>query len=191
MKIFINPGHCVGSDSGAIGFWTTEAEVALKIGTRVEKYLKAVGYETKLFQFDGLARIVQESNDWNADIFVSIHCNAFNGNASGTETIYYEFSDAGKKLATTIQNQIVSTLGTVDRGIKNKIAGGYDAYVVKYTDCPAVLVETAFIDNLSDHYLLINKDDDFARAIARGITDYIAANLVPDVVDTPADKTRG
>lgn len=191
MKIFINPGHCVGSDSGAIGFLTTEAEVALKIGTRVEKYLKAVGYETKLFQFDGLARIVQESNDWNADIFVSIHCNAFNGNASGTETIYYEFSDAGKKLATTIQNQIVSTLGTVDRGIKNKIAGGYDAYVVKYTDCPAVLVETAFIDNLSDHYLLINKEDDFARAIARGITDYIATNLVPDVVDTPADKTRG
>lgn len=173
MKIFINPGHCVGSDSGAIGFWTTEAEVALKIGKQVEKYLQAVGYTTKLLQFDGLAKIVDESNRWQADLFISIHCNAFNGTASGTETIYFEFSTEGKKLATTIQQQIITSLGTVDRGIKTKIAGGYDAYVVKYTDCPAVLIETAFIDNFDDNNLLVKRTDDFARAIARGITDYV------------------
>ena len=187
MKIFINPGHCVGSDSGAVGYGLTEAEVALNIGRRVEKYLQNVGYTTKLFQYDGLAEIVDSSNYWDADLFVSIHCNAFNGNARGTETVYYEHSIEGKKLAQAIQNQIVSRLGTVDRGIKYKIAGGYDAYVVKYTNCPAVLVETAFIDNFADNQLLIHGDD-FARAIACGITDYVAANLVPDVIDKPADK---
>ena len=44
--------------------------------------------------------------------------------------------------------------------------------VLKHTDMPACLVETAFIDNDDDTALLTNKQDDFARAIARGITDY-------------------
>ena len=37
---------------------------------------------------------------------------------------------------------------------------------------PAVLVETAFIDNDEDVQLLINDWDAIARAIARGVTDY-------------------
>ena len=186
MKIFINPGHCIDSDSGAVGYGLTEAEVAMRIAKRVSSYLAAVDYDTKVFQYDGLEEIVDVANYWDADIFVSIHCNAFNGYARGTETIYYGDSTYGEKLANAIQRQIVANLGTVDRGIKDKIAGGYDAYVVKYTHCPAVLVETAFIDNYEDNLLLKNNIDDFARAIARGITDYIA--LLPDVVDRPADK---
>ena len=37
---------------------------------------------------------------------------------------------------------------------------------------PAVLVELAFIDNEDDATLLGERQDDFARAIARGVTDY-------------------
>jgi len=37
---------------------------------------------------------------------------------------------------------------------------------------PAILVETAFIDNEEDAELLRNRQDAFARAIARGVTDY-------------------
>ena len=37
---------------------------------------------------------------------------------------------------------------------------------------PAVLVEMAFIDQDDDATLLRDLADDFARAIARGITDY-------------------
>lgn len=173
MKIFINPGHCVGSDSGAVGYGLTEAEVARNIGDIVVEYLIKAGYDVYLFQFDGLAKIVDTSNWWNADLFISIHCNAFDGAARGTETIHYESSVEGTKLARAIQRRIVNQLGTVDRGIKDKIAGGYDAFVVKYTDCPAVLVETAFIDNPNDNYLLTNFKDKFARAIACGITDYV------------------
>ena len=35
-----------------------------------------------------------------------------------------------------------------------------------------LLVEMAFIDNDSDAALLVDRADEFARAIARGITDY-------------------
>lgn len=175
MKIFINPGHG-GNDPGACGYSLREADVALKIGTLVQKYLRNVGYDVKLFQFDGLEQICDAANDWNADIFVSIHCNA--GGGTGTETFHYEYSSCGKELAACIQSQIVNSLHTTDRGLKTKVfSNGYpfDLYVLKYTDMPAVLVETAFIDNPDDADLLRLRQDDFARAIARGITDYVSA----------------
>ena len=49
MKIFINPGHG-GNDPGACGNGLREADVVLKIGRRVEGYLRAVGFDVKLFQ---------------------------------------------------------------------------------------------------------------------------------------------
>lgn len=49
-KIFINPGHG-GADPGAIGNGLHEADVALKIGNRVDFYLRKAGYDTRLFQF--------------------------------------------------------------------------------------------------------------------------------------------
>lgn len=44
--------------------------------------------------------------------------------------------------------------------------------VLKDTTMPSVLVETAFISNFEDVEKLVTHQDDFARAIARGITDY-------------------
>ena len=169
MKIFINPGHCPIFDSGACGFGLTEADVALNIGRLVRDFLSKVGYEVELFQYDGLDEIVEECDDWGADIFVSIHCNAANCQARGTETFFYN-STSAVKLAECIQRQIVDRLGTVDRGIKEE-----KLFVLRYTSCPAVLVETAFIDNVADNALLSDRQEDFARAIAVGITDYIAA----------------
>lgn len=51
-----------------------------------------------------------------------------------------------------------------------------------HTDCPAILVETAFIDNAHDNKILVEREDDFARAIAVGVTDFLQKPL-PDVVD--------
>ena len=181
MRIFINPGHCVGIDSGACGYGLTEAQIALNISNHVSHYLAAVGYTTKVFQYDGLEEIVDVSNYWDADLFVSIHCNAANGYAQGTETFYYLDSVEGYRLADCIQNQILAKVPVVDRGVK-----AANFFVIKYTNCPAVLVETAFIDNPNDNALLTEHEDNFARAIACGITDYVA--LQPDIVDFPVDK---
>ncbi len=172
MKVFINPGHCVGEDSGACGFGLSEAEVSLNIAKKVAEYLKVVDCQVKVFQYDGLAEIVDTSNYWNADLFVSIHCNAADGHAKGTETFY--FSDEGEKLADAIQRQIVNRLGSYDRGVKFA-----NFYVIRHTRCPAVLVETAFIDNSSDNALLAENQDDFARAIACGISDYLSDYYLP------------
>ncbi len=179
-KVYINPGHDLDYDSGAVNpnSGMRECDVAFKIGNLVKQYLEAVGYECRLLQSDNLyydseyadrpVPVCVDANDWNADIFVSIHCNAFNGSARGTEVECYDSDSDGGTLAQCIQRQIVGALGTVDRGVRERP----DLIVLKHTDMPAVLVETAFIDNDDDAALLVDKEDDFARAIARGVTDY-------------------
>ena len=178
MKIFINPGHG-GADTGAIGHGLIERDVALLIARRVEEYLRAVDYDTLLFQFDGLQTICDKANSWGADLFVSIHCNAANGSAKGAETYYFADSRAGRKLANHIQRQLINSLPLVDRGIKTA-----NFVVLTNTIMPAVLVETAFIDNAHDAELLRDRQDDFARAIARGVSDFYAVDRPPpDVID--------
>lgn len=180
MRVYLNPGHDIEHDSGACNpNGMREADVALALGELVSKYLQAAGCEVMMRQSDNLnwdsdyedrqdAAVCPEANDWPADIFVSIHCNAAAGTAMGTETLVYCDGGAAGTLARCIQSQIVDSLGTVDRGIKERA----DLIVLKRTDMPAVLVETAFIDNDADCQLLAEHQDDFARAIARGITDY-------------------
>lgn len=178
MKIFINPGHG-GGDPGAVANGLYESEVALAIGERVVKYLQAVGFEVKLVQYDGLREICDDANAWGADYFISIHCNAAaTAKANGTETFFWN-GGLGKKLAAKIQNQIANSLGTVNRGTKTA-----NFAVLAYTDMPAVLVETAFITNPNDAKLLRERQEEFARAIARGVTDYTKTLApLPDVID--------
>ena len=185
MKIFINPGHCVGVDSGAVGNGLVEAEVALNIGRLVEKYLQAVGFTTKLFQYDGLRAIADDANNWGADLFISIHCNAAaNASANGTETFYWNEGE-GKKLAAKIHNQLVSSLKLANRNIKTA-----NFTVLGATNMPAVLVETAFITNPFDAKLLANCQDEIARAIARGVTDYTSASTPLPVSVSPAAGSK-
>ena len=180
MKVFINPGHDLDYDSGAVNpnSGLRECDVAAEVGYRVKRYLEAAGCEVQILQSDNLyydsqyadrdVAVCAAANAWGADAFVSIHCNAANGNARGTEVECYSRMSDGDNLAQRIQNQIVAALDTVDRGVK-EMPG---LIVLKHTDMPAVLVETAFIDNDDDADLLVNNWDGFARAIARGITDY-------------------
>lgn len=174
MKIFLNPGHAPNGnpDPGAVNraLSLRECDIAKAIADLVEGYLNAAGVQVVgNLQSDSLGEITDTANASGADIFVSIHCNSFaNPAAQGTEVCVFPGSYAGQLLGNCIQRQIVDSLGTVDRGLKNRDG----LYVLKHTDMPAVLVETAFISNGEDAEKLRDNADEFARAIARGVTDY-------------------
>ena len=82
--------------------------------------------------------------------------------------VYDKWSPADT-LAGCILRQITGNLGTVDRGVKARPG----LIVLNSTHMPAVLVEMGFITNDADCRMLIDQQDELARAIARGITDYI------------------
>ncbi len=177
MKVFINPGHAPNGipDLGAVSpiNGLRECDVALSVGMMVASYLNAAGVETELMQADSLNEIYTAANCSCADIFVSIHSNAAAvKDAYGTETWACAGSRKGRKLASFIQDQIVGALDTADRGVKIAAPGVNGLFVLTNTDMPAVLVELAFITNPCDLDVLENRQDDLARVIARGITDY-------------------
>ena len=174
MKVTINGGHYPGRDSGVVGGQTRlqEAMVAGDIMVRVAGYLRVIDYEVLEVQENVLSRITQASNEFEADLFVSIHCNASTDvTVKGTETFCDTTGGDSEKLASCIQEQIVTSMGTADRGVKTG-----NLYVLRLTDCPAVLVEIGFMSNEDDEKLLADESsrDQFAAAIARGITDYLS-----------------
>ncbi|SDD90326.1 N-acetylmuramoyl-L-alanine amidase family protein [Sporomusa acidovorans] len=189
-KVCIDPGHAGGNtDPGACNPVTglQEADVALAVSKLVAHYLDAAGCEVRLTrteqeqpETDDLSYRTGIANDWQADLFISVHCNSVNYEyAQGTETWYCDGSVNGKKLAAYIQNQIIKSIKYPDgrnianRGVRDAVPGVNGLYVLSHTDCPAVLVEMAFISNTEDEKLLADRQDDFARAIARGVTDYL------------------
>lgn len=177
LKIFINPGHDIDLDPGACANGIREVDIVLAIGKQLKQIMENIGYPCYLLQSDNLAgenpsrpNVCATANDSDADVFVSIHCNAAtNPNAKGTETLVYA-NNGGKAsiLANCIQKQLVKSINTVDRGIKERP----NLAVLRHTNMPAVLVETAFISNEQDAYKLKNMQYTIAAAIARGLTDY-------------------
>ena len=191
MRVVIDPGHAGRNiDPGAVNGTTglQEADVALVISRLVKKYLLAVGYEVKLTrteweqaETDDLSYRTALANDWGADIFISLHCNsAANESAEGYEVWISPGQTEGDRLATRIYGQIDAEFP--DRvGRTDYSDGDPDKesrfYVLVHTDAPACLVEMAFISNDAEAALLADTawQDRYARAIARGVTDYFAA----------------
>lgn len=186
-KVFINAGHAPDGnpDPGAVNTLTGQMEykVNSNIALLLSFYLNNAGIQTKVLQSDSLEEVCQASNDFEADIFISIHCNASDNKwAEGCETWYLTNSDKGKALACYVMMEILSAIDVTNRGVRESIPGESGLYVLQHTAAPSILVETAFISNPSDARLLGDTYiiEQFARAIARGVTDYagVEADLV-------------
>ena len=172
--VCIDAGHG-GSDPGALGNGLKEKDITLsiakKMGVFLEKNNINVMYTRTGDTYPTLAERSQMANNKGANAFISIHCNAFgggNGSANGIETYCYKFAYRG--LADAIHNSLLkdTTLYQKDRGVKE---GNFS--VLKNTKMSACLVETAFIDNVTDSKILANKQDEFAKQIAKGICDFL------------------
>ena len=177
MKIVIDPGHSGPVEPGACAGGVRECDVVLAIAKLLAVQLYEQGDEfiftrTGDIRTDDLGYRADLANANNADVFVSIHANSVaNPAAHGTEVYHYPGSVKGKRLASLLQARLVMELGTADRGVK---AANFQ--VLRETDCPAALVEVAFISNESDRRLLTGYAGRLAAAaaIADALADYAA-----------------
>ena len=171
--IVIDPGHG-GSDTGAVGtYGTTEKAVTLAVALKTEKILQDEGMKvimTRRTDIDVASPNASNTQELQArvnkippqaDIFISIHCNAFTNPAShGMETYYHGSNSGGQRLAMLLNEELAKHGGLFNRGVK-----AANFYVIKRANCPASLIELGFITNPDEEVLL---DDDHYQNILAG-----------------------
>lgn len=170
-----------GKDPGAVGQkGTKEKDITLKIAVTVAALLQQTSIATKLTRtsdiFVDLDDRAKIANSFNANYFVSIHCNsAADRSANGIETYCYEFGGEGEKLAVAVQKELISATGLRDRGVK-----AANFAVLRETAMPAILVELCFISNPAEEALLNNPafQTKCAKAIVDGILKYLGISTV-------------
>ena len=182
IKVYIDQGHNpVNPNAGAEGNGLREQDVVFEIGVRLAAILNASGnYEARLSRptadtqlgtsnATSLSARTNAANDWGADYFISLHCNAsVDPSATGTEALVYSASGRSYPLAQNILFGIVNATGLNNRGVKLRPG----LYVLRRTRMPAVLVELGFISNPTDAALLSGSPELFARGIFNGMNRY-------------------
>lgn len=172
-KVFLAVGHG-GSDPGAVANGLKEKDLNLSIALackdELERHNVAVCMSRLKDENDDLSERIKECNAYKPDLALDIHNNA--GGGDGVEVFHHYGGGAGKTLATNILSEIVS-IGQNSRGAKTKLnVSGKDYFgFIRYTYCPAVIVECAFVDNKTDIQIIDTADEQkkMGVAIAKGI----------------------
>ena len=176
IKVFIDAGHG-GSDPGAVGNGLKEKDIVLSIATKLGALLNGRGISIKYSRTTDTYLSLEErarlANAWGADLFVSIHANSATSSVRGTECYTHPTANtATKTLSANISRSIASKFGIPNRGHKEA-----NFAVLRLSNMPAILVETAFISNSSDANLLNTRQDDFANAIFNEILNYFNMSI--------------
>lgn len=182
IRIFIDQGHNPGGiNGGAVGFGINEQDVTFNVGM----YLADLLREDPRFEVRTSRQTITEiigtsnatslrervamANEWPADYFISIHCNANENPAiNGSEVYVYALYTEAYNFAQSILESMVEVVGTKNNGV----IANPSLYVLRRTQMPSVLVELAYITNFEDNQLLQNNQWDFAYGIYLGILNY-------------------
>jgi N-acetylmuramoyl-L-alanine amidase len=171
-KIVVEAGHG-GSDVGAIGIGGKyEKSFTLDTAHRIKDLLTAYGATVIMpLREDtsmSLAGRTQFANRNNADLFISVHYNAFRSEVIGGTTTYY-YGATSLPLAKSIHKQMNSELGLRDIGVRQA-----RFFVLFHTEMPAVLIEPVFITNSKEYEMLLKPEnrDKIASAVVKGVVAY-------------------
>lgn len=156
----------------------TEFDFNSQLAPLIAEKLMEKGYDPVIIYRDTYSGLPTKVNNINPDIAVSLHCNAFNSTASGSEVLYYYKSTKGKLLAECLQKELVHIMAESDRGVKPIAysyvgkAGDKGGWLVQKTSMPVVIAEPFFIDNNASLRRAQTKLKFLADAYAKGIDNY-------------------
>lgn len=187
-KVVVDAGHG-GYDPGAItkqGVY--EKEINLEMAKRVKELLGPTGIEVLLTREEDIDYVpegvkgrqarkqadldyrISLAQEFEADILISLHLNATpSGRNTGAETFYYFDSVEGKRLAETIQQELIKV-----PGMNRRIAKPGEYYLLRNSPMPAVIVELGYISNPKEFARLQEPwyQDQLAKAVAKGVANY-------------------
>ncbi len=176
--IIVDPGHG-GNDTGAIGPGALhEKDVVLAMSLYLEDYLTREGAEVIMTRTDdvfvNLYDRPENINDYNADLFISVHANAHAHNAPATDIhgimILYNFAH-NEKLADIMLDTMVEETGLPRfRTWRRNIA------VIRHPHIPSVLVEAGYMMHPEDNWYILHPrgQKELARAMMLGIKKFFS-----------------
>ncbi len=188
--IIVDPGHG-GIDPGAVGYkGINEKDIVLDVSKRLRGLLEQAGAKVIMTREsdvdfgtsspanpsarkrEDLTRRVELANQSKADLFLSIHVNAFpSARWRGAQTFYQRNQLEGGKLAKAIQSELVRIMGNTTR-----VAKAEDFFTTRNTNMASVVVEIGFISNPAEAQLMTNPayQRKLAYAIYSGLVKYYA-----------------
>ncbi len=185
--VILDAGHGA-PDGGAVGYnGTLEKDINLSIVLKLREILEARGFRVILTRdgdngiYDSSAETIHEKkvsdmhkrrdivNNSNAELFVSVHMNAFSDpQSSGLHVFYARNHPEAESIAENIQNSIANLTGAKVHTVK---AASESLYLMKDPAPPSVLIECGFISNPKEEKLL--NGDEYQSKIAFAIADAI------------------
>lgn len=176
VKIMIDPGHG-GMDPGAEGF-VTEKHITLQVGFELQKYLsenyKCRARLTRARDIYVSQRMrAKLSNQWGADLFLSIHCSAGGGQGLKSYVANENVFPETLKTRDHLHRELSNAFKKIKRKDNGRHAAGF--YVLKETRASAVMIICCFVDNYEDACIL--KNDEYREKLVKGLAVGIKKTL--------------
>lgn len=166
--VVIDAGHG-GKDGGCAWNGLVEKKICLDTALRLERILKAKGLRVVMTRrsdvFIDLEDRARLANRYSKAIFVSIHFNASKLKSRSGMEVFYRSAN-GKVLASSILRKMDNNLKGLNRGVSHN-----DFKVLTATSMPAVLIECAYLSNLTEARRCATSAhrQELAQSIAAGI----------------------
>ena len=183
-KTFVLDAGHGGVDAGAQSGQIIEKELNLILTQKLEKELVSRGatvYLTRDEDEDLSTSTVNRKrndlynrakyiNDISPDMYISIHLNSTTSSAwKGLQVFYTNKNKENETIAATITDYLKQNISNV-----REIKEDNTYYMYKHITAPGVLIETGFISNPNENYLLRQEwyQDKLVKSIADGIELY-------------------
>lgn len=178
--IFVDPGHG-GRDPGTSYGNVLEKDIVLEISKELRDQLMekgAIVYMTRETDTDlssrwdeqkkrgDLYRRILMYKEYDAELYLSIHLNYYNGTSeSGAEVLYNSINAENKKFGEILMNNFKTSLGT------RRVLKKTDLYMYRNTTVPGVLIECGFLSNPNERYLL--QKSSYQNKLSKVIVDSV------------------
>lgn len=177
--VVLDPGHG-GKDKGTSKEGASEKDINLAIALKMADLLEEKGIRTLLTrEDDSFLKLTERSviaNDQGADLFVSVHSNAYDkdNRVSGLECYYQPGSESGKRLAEGLCEKLKES-----GEIKTRSAQAKDLSVLRNTECQSILVEVGFLTNDSEREQLLSED--YQEKLAKELVEALCS-INPEMI---------
>jgi len=177
--IILDPGHGMGNrragsfDPGAVASGIREADIVMDWANVLREILLERGHRVVRTRIDhkdpaSIGQRAKIAKQYQGDVMLSLHCNAANGKANGTETFYRGINHKAK--AESITAAVCKALGTRNRGAKTESQSQHARLAVMSFQ-PCFLLEIGFIDHPGDRAKMI--DPAYRRQACNAIASII------------------